>query len=51
MHEDDTPEWLFVCAKIPAGSGPLEETVTVGEGLEMGRCLERRWGKTRHSME
>ena len=45
MHQDDTPEWLFVCAKIPAGSGPLKETVTVGEGLEMGRRMERRGKK------
>lgn len=45
MHEDDTPEWLFVCAEIPAGSGPSKETVTVGEGLEMGRRMERRGRK------
>lgn len=36
-----------MCAKIPAGSGPPKETVTVGEGLEM----EAGGKKERHGME
>lgn len=45
MHEDDTSESLFVCAKIPVSSGPLKETITVRGGFEMGRCMERRGEK------